>query len=170
MMFGCTAKIDLKSLHQFETNKKKKASSSSQVISAIPPPSPLHTQTLHFIKLSYISKLSITLFSTINQTSYSTADAPTINSKPYSYIYPVVMYNRTGATLNTLKIIRYRNCNNNKIQQILNSYWEIYIIHTVYCCLFWRFGGSIKKMLSCIPPAAYLTHLQLGQIIYLCVF
>lgn len=64
------------------------------------------------------------------------------------------MYNRTGATL---KIIRYRNCNNNKIQQILNSYWEIYIIHTVYCCLFWHFGGSIK-MLSCIPLTAYLTH------------
>lgn len=77
--------------------------------------------------------------------SYNTADAPTINSKPYSYIYPVVMYNRTGATLNTLKIIRYRNCNNNKIQQILNSYREIYIIHAVYCCLFWHSGGAIKN-------------------------
>lgn len=134
-----------------------------------PPPTPLfplHTQTLHFYKTLIHKQVKhhIVFYYQSNH-SYSTADAPTINSKPYSYIYPVVMYNRTGATL---KIIRYRNCNNNKIQQILNSYWEIYIIHTVYCCLFWHFGGSIK-MLSCIPLTAYLTYLQLGQIIHLCV-
>lgn len=61
--------------------------------------------------------------------------------------------------------MQYRNCNNNKIQQILNSYWEIYIIHTVYCCLFWHYGGSIK-MLSCIPLTAYLKHLQLDRLYF----
>lgn len=118
----------------------------------------IHKQVKHHINFHYQSNHS-----------YSTADAPTINSKPYSYIYPVVMYNGTGATLKTLKIIRYRNCNNNKIQQILNSYWEMYIIHTVYCCLFWHSGGSIKT-LSCIPLTAYLTHPKLGQIIHLCIY
>lgn len=135
-MFGCTAIIDPKSLHQFET-KKKKASSSSQVISAIPTPLfPLHTQTLHFYKtLIHKQVKHHIVFYYQSNYSYSTADAPMINSKPYCDIYPVVMYNRTGATL---KIIRYRNCNNNKIQQILNSYWEIYIIHTV--CIAVCFG------------------------------
>lgn len=127
------------------------------------PPPPPHTDTPFYKTLIHKQVKHHIVFHYQSNHSYSTADAPTINSKPYSYIYPVVMYNRTGATLNTLKIIIYRNCNNNKIQQILNSYWEIYIIHTVYCCLFWHFGASIK-MLSCIPLTAYLTRLHIGQI------
>lgn len=118
-----------------------------------PPFPPSHTDTPLYKTLIHKHVKHHIVFHYQSNHSYNTADAPTINSKPYSYIYPVVMYNRTGATLNTLKTIRYRNCNNNKIQQILNSYWEIYIIHTVYCCLFWRFGGSIKKKNAVMYPS-----------------
>lgn len=102
-MFGCTAITD-RSHYTKLRRKKKKDSSSSQVISAIPPLFPAsHTDTPFYKTLIHKQVKHHIDFHYQSNHSYSTADAPTINSKPYSDIYPVVMYNRTGATLNTFK-------------------------------------------------------------------
>lgn len=84
---------------------------------------------------------------------------------------PVVMYRRTGATLSTLKIIRYRHYYNNKIQQILNSilgYIYIYILFIL--CIAVSFGILEDQQKSCnrISLTARLTRLQLGLIVSVC--
>lgn len=108
--------------------------------------SPLHTQTLHFYKTLIHKQVKHHIdFHYQSNHSYSTADAPTIKQTILLHISSSYVQ-QNWCNINTLKILRYRNCNNNKIQQILNSYWEIYIIHTVYCCLFWHSGGSIKTL------------------------
>lgn len=81
------------------------------------------------------------------------------------------MYRRTGATLSTLKIIRYRHYYNNKIQQILNSilgYIYIYILFIL--CIAVSFGILEDQQKSCnrISLTARLTRLQLGLIVSVC--
>lgn len=81
------------------------------------------------------------------------------------------MYRRTGATLSTLKIIRYRHYYNNKIQQILNSilgYIYIYILFIL--CIAVSFGILEDQQKSCnrISLTARLTRLQLGLIVGVC--
>lgn len=79
------------------------------------------------------------------------------------------MYRRTGATLSTLKIIRYRHYYNNKIQQILNSILGyIYILFIL--CIAVSFGILEDQQKSCnrISLTARLTRLQLGLIVSVC--
>lgn len=63
---------------------------------------------------------------------------------------PVVMYRRTGATLSTLKIIRYRHYYNNIIQQILNSILGYIYIHILFIlCIAVSFGILEDQQKSC---------------------
>lgn len=124
-MFGYTAIIDLKLLHWklffFSTRLEKTIPQVVKWLSAIPPLLlPTDAHLLFYYKLSRTSEWSITLISSRNRNESMYSRRPSDQQHHQTLnTHPVVIYNRTGATWNTLPIQRDRNCNNSKIQQIL---------------------------------------------------